>query len=190
MVDISGAEQVHEVGCGEGELSIHLARLGKTVRGSDFSVKIIDRAREQAKQTVIASPGSIAFRTADIYRLNPEIDAATLIVCCEVMEHLDRPQDALESLTTLARPYLIVSVPREPIWRILNLARGKYVSQLGNTPGHVQHWTRRGFLKMLTRHVDVVATRSPLPWTMALCRSRGTKLTPSEELAGSRPGTP
>ncbi len=178
LVDVSGATAVHEVGCGEGELGIHLARRGLAVRASDFSVKIIDRARERAKQAAIAPPGSLEFRTADLYRLNPETDAAPLIVCCEVLEHLDRPQAALESLAALARPYLLLSVPREPIWRILNLARGKYFTRLGNTPGHVQAWSRRGFLKLLARHVDVVATRSPLPWTMALCRSRARAAAP------------
>jgi hypothetical protein len=30
-------------------------------------------------------------------------------------------------------------VPREPIWRIGNMARGRYLGDLGNTPGHIQH---------------------------------------------------
>ena len=173
LVELSGAAEVHEVGCGEGELSIRLARLGKKVRASDFSTQIIDRARERARRAAIASPGSVKFQTRDIYRLDPETDAAPLIVCCEVLEHLERPEVALESLAALARPDLIVSVPREPIWRILNLARGKYLSRFGNTPGHVQAWSRWGFMKLLARHFDLVAVRSPLPWTMALCRSRG-----------------
>ena len=172
LVDATGATQVHEVGCGEGELSIHLAKLGKTVRGSDFSLKIIERAGERARQTPIPAPGSVEFRTADIYQLDPDTDGAPLVVCCEVLEHLEQPAVALESLAGLARPHLIVSVPREPLWRILNVARGRYVSRLGNTPGHIQGWTRKGFITLLDQHFDVVATRSPLPWTMALCRSR------------------
>ncbi len=178
LVEVSGAMEVHEVGCGEGELSIYLARLGKAVRASDFSIKIIDRARTLSGQATIAPPGSVEFRAADLYRLNQETDSAPLIVCCEVLEHLEQPRAALERLAALARPYLIVSVPREPIWRILNLARGKYLSRLGNTPGHVQAWTRRSFMRLLDQHFDIVAARSPLPWTMALCRSRG-KVAPS-----------
>jgi len=64
-------------------------------------------------------------------------------------------------------------VPREPIWRALNLARGKYVRDLGNTPGHLGHWSRRGFLELLGGRLEVVAVRTPLPWTMALCRANG-----------------
>jgi hypothetical protein len=65
----------------------------------------------------------------------------------------------------------LVSVPREPLWRALNLARLKYVSELGNTSGHLGHWSKRGFVEFLSQRVEVVEVRSPLPWTMALCRA-------------------
>jgi hypothetical protein len=79
----------------------------------------------------------------------------------------------LDRLEALAAPWLIVSVPREPLWRGLNLARLSYVGALGNTPGHLNHWSKRGFLRFLESRVDVVETRNPLPWTMALCRADG-----------------
>jgi hypothetical protein len=87
------------------------------------------------------------------------------------LEHLDDPGAALETVGRLASPWAIVSVPREPLWRTLNLGRLKYVRDLGNTPGHLQHWSRRSFLRFLEARLNVVAVRSPLPWTMALCRS-------------------
>src|SRR5690606_17786231 len=106
-----------------------------------------------------------------IYDLEPARDAAELVVCCEVLEHLDRPEEALRVLTGLASPWLILSVPREPLWSALNVARGKYWSSLGNTPGHVQRWSSRRFVGLLARHVEVVEVRRPLPWTMVLCRA-------------------
>ncbi|MGH6886402.1 MAG: class I SAM-dependent methyltransferase, partial [Geminicoccales bacterium] len=114
----------------------------------------------------------IAFQVADLYRLDPDRDAAELIVCCEVLEHLPDAARALDVLAQLARPHLIASVPKEPLWRILNVARGKYWSDLGNTPGHLQHWSGRAFTKLLRERFEVVEVRNPLPWTMALCRSR------------------
>ena len=68
--------------------------------------------------------------------------------------------------------HLLVSVPREPLWRALNVGRGAYVRQLGNTPGHVNHWSKAGFLRMLERHGDVLEARSPFPWTMVLVAVR------------------
>ena len=60
----------------------------------------------------------------------------------------------------------VASVPFEPIWRAGNLARRRYVRELGNTPGHVNHWTRWGFQKFVETRFHVQQVRSPLPWTM------------------------
>jgi 2-polyprenyl-3-methyl-5-hydroxy-6-metoxy-1,4-benzoquinol methylase len=162
------AGEAHEVGCGEGELSLMLAREGLRMRGSDVSAEVIEEARRRAT----AAGLEVQYRTAPIESLAPPGDAAELVVCCEVLEHLADPERALDRLVELAQPWLLVSVPREPLWRVLNLARFKYVGELGNTPGHLGHWSRRGFLGLLRSRVEVVDVRSPVPWTMALCRTR------------------
>jgi 2-polyprenyl-3-methyl-5-hydroxy-6-metoxy-1,4-benzoquinol methylase len=168
LVRRSGARAVHEVGCGEGFLARRLAADGCAVRGSDLSSATIAEAR---RRSAGITP-SIAFQVADLYRLDPERDAAELIVCCEVLEHLPDTGRALDVLGQLARPHLIASVPREPLWRLLNVARGRYWSELGNTPGHLQHWSERAFTALLAQRFEVVEVRNPLPWTMALCRVR------------------
>ena len=63
-------------------------------------------------------------------------------------------------------------VPFEPLWRIGNMARRRYLRQLGNTPGHVNHWTRWGFRRFVARRFAVDAVSSPLPWTMVRARRR------------------
>lgn len=168
LVQRSGATDLHEVGCGEGLLALELARRGRRVRGSDFSQRIVEIARANARDRGL----DVGFEVAGIEALVPERHAAELVVCCEVIEHLSDPDAGLRTLAALASPYLLVSVPREPLWRILNLARGRYWSAAGNTPGHLQHWSRRGFLRFLERRVEVLEVRSPLPWTVALCRTR------------------
>lgn len=165
LAEITRAAGVLEVGCGEGHLCEALARPGRLVRGVDISPEVIAEAGQRAG-------AGVQLGVASVYDLSPPRDAADLVVCCEVLEHLAEPDRALAILAGLARPWLLVSVPQEPLWRVLNMLRGKYLGALGNTPGHVQHWSRRGFLDMLARHVDIVAVRTPLPWTMALCRSR------------------
>ena len=59
--------------------------------------------------------------------------------------------------------HLLVSVPREPLWRGLNMARGAYIKDLGNTPGHLNHWSRKAFVELLGRHGTVEEIRSPVP---------------------------
>jgi len=167
LVQSTGAAEVHEVGCGEGNLARLLAGLVPAVRASDFSHQVIREARRE----VGSSGAAVDFLVADVFTLDPDEHGAELVVCCEVLEHLERPEAALERLAELARPWLLVSVPWEPLWRVLNVARGKYLAAAGNTPGHLNHWTRRGFLRFLERRVEVVEVRTPFPWTMALCRA-------------------
>jgi hypothetical protein len=90
------------------------------------------------------------------------------VLAIEVLEHVPGPDAALRR----ARPRvltatLVASVPFEPVWRLGNMARRRYLRDLGNTPGHVNHWTRWGFGRASSAArftVDRVA--SPLPWTM------------------------
>ena len=50
------------------------------------------------------------------------------------------------------------------------MARGAYWRDLGNTPGHVNHWSKRAFVDLLSRYGTVEEARSPFPWTMVLVR--------------------
>jgi SAM-dependent methyltransferase len=167
LVALTGAREAHEIGCGEGEISIRLAQGGIRTRGSDLAVEVIAEARRRAARAGV----EVEYRPAPIEELAPERDAAELIVCCEVLEHLPDPDRGLDVLASLARPWLVVSVPREPVWRLLNVARGRYLGDGGNTPGHLNHWSRRGFVGWLSSRFAVVEVRAPLPWTIALCRA-------------------
>ena len=96
-----------------------------------------------------------------------EFDVATAI---EVLEHVPDPEHTVAEMARVASGHLLVSVPREPMWRMLNMARGAYIKDLGNTPGHLNHWSKRSFIKLLSQHGEVVEARSPFPWTMLLVR--------------------
>ena len=161
----SGATRAFEAGCGEGHLAARLAAMGVQVRASDFSSEIISKAN-----ALHAGP-DVDFCVRSVYDLEPS-DSAPLIVCCEVLEHLEEPDKALERLQSLDGEWYIISVPREPLWCVLNMVRGKYLGSWGNTPGHIQHWGKGAFLNMLGRYFEVVDVKSPLPWTMALCRKK------------------
>jgi SAM-dependent methyltransferase len=99
-----------------------------------------------------------------------EFDVATAI---EVLEHVPDPKVTLSEMARCATRYLLVSVPREPLWRALNMARGAYWKDLGNSPGHLNHWSKRSFVSLLSEYGEVVEARSPFPWTMLLVRLPG-----------------
>lgn len=162
----TGAREAFEAGCGEGHLSLRLEQAGLRVNGIDLEASAIEEAHANAA----AQDASAHFERGDLFALDPAKHGSELVVSCEVLEHVPEPERALEVLTSLAQPWLLVSVPREPVWRAMNMARGKYLGQLGNTPGHIQHWSASGFRRLVSRYARIVETAQPLPWTMLLCR--------------------
>ena len=155
-----------DVGCGEGVLVHRWAqRLGETrVVGIDLEEESI-----QAGWAERQAP-NLEYRVMPAENLpfaDNEFDLATAI---EVLEHVPDPEHTLAEMARCAERHLLVSVPREPLWRMLNMARGAYLAQLGNTPGHLNHWSKRSFVQLLARHGEVVEARSPFPWTMLLVR--------------------
>jgi SAM-dependent methyltransferase len=112
---------------------------------------------------------------ADIASLPFPPRAFDLVMAIEVLEHVTDPAAALADLVRVSRGPLVLSVPREPIWRVANMARGKYLADLGNTPGHIQHWSRRGFAELVGSQVEVVNVRTPFPWTMIEARPHRTR---------------
>jgi 2-polyprenyl-3-methyl-5-hydroxy-6-metoxy-1,4-benzoquinol methylase len=156
-----------DVGCGEGVLVQRWAqRLGERARVVGIDLE------EESIQAGWARHGAanLEYRIVSVQDLpfaENEFDVASAI---EVLEHVPDPERTLSEMARCARGHLLVSVPREPLWRGLNMARGAYWRELGNTPGHLNHWSRRGFVKLLSRHGEVMEVRSPFPWTMLLVR--------------------
>jgi len=155
-----------DVGCGEGVL---VQRWAQSL--SDRRVVGIDLEEEsiQAGWSEHQAP-NLEYRTMpaeDLPFAADEFDMATAI---EVLEHVPDPGHTVAEMARCAERHLLVSVPREPLWRMLNMARGAYIGDLGNTPGHLNHWSRRSFVRLLSRHGEIVEVRSPFPWTMLLVR--------------------
>lgn len=166
MVASIDPPSIHEIGCGEGYVISRFANGKRVLAGSDFSEQVVRKAH-QLWDTL-----NISFKVATVYELTPKGDCAHLVLCCEVLEHLKSPDVAINKLAEIADPYLIISVPQEPLWRILNIMRGKYLLNLGNTPGHLNHWSKAGFLQLLNKQFEILTVETPLPWTMVLCRAR------------------
>ena len=166
LVDLAEPESLLDVGCGEGVLVQRLAhRLGsRRVVGVDLQEESI-----QAGWSEHPAP-NLEYRTMAAGELPFAAGEFDVVSAIEVLEHVPDPQRMLREMARCAGRHLLVSVPREPLWRALNLARGAYWSQLGNTPGHLNHGSRHAFIALLRRHGEIAAVRSPFPWTMLLVR--------------------
>jgi len=166
LFEAAAPESVLDVGCGEGVLTERWARRldDKPVLGID-----LPDPKLEAQWSARRRP-NLEFRALPAEELPFDEDEFDLAAAIEVLEHVPDPRATLAAMARVARHHLLVSVPREPLWRALNVARGAYVRSLGNTPGHLNHWSKRGFVDLLASYGDVLEIRSPFPWTMLLVR--------------------
>ena len=159
-------KSILDVGCGEGVLTEQWA---DQINGGRIVGVDLDDAKLKAEWAK-RQRGNLSYVTVEAGNLpfaDGEFDLATAI---EVLEHVPDPEHTVAEMARCSSGHILVSVPREPLWRIVNCARGKYLTSLGNTPGHVNHWSKRSFVKMLAQHGEVTESRSPFPWTMLLVR--------------------
>jgi ubiquinone/menaquinone biosynthesis C-methylase UbiE len=165
LIDLAAPASILDVGCGEGVLAgawrgrRGVERVvGVDVEDAGLRAEWAGRERAGFELRAIAPAPPLPF---------PD-DSFDLVAAVEVLEHVADPDALLAELARVARAHVLVSTPREPLWRLLNLARGAYWRSLGNTPGHVHHFSRRALAARVAARGRVRAVRSPLPWTVAL----------------------
>jgi ubiquinone/menaquinone biosynthesis C-methylase UbiE len=159
---------VLDVGCGEGVLTEQWA--DRIAPGRIVGIDLDDP--KLAAEWAGRQRPNLTFAPMEVEGLRFADDEFDLVAATEVLEHVTDPERALAEMARVAGRHLLVSVPHEPLWRALNMARGAYLRQLGNTPGHLNHWTRRSFVRLLGRYGEVVEIRAPFPWTMLLVAVR------------------
>lgn len=160
--------RVIELGCGEGFSTQKLQQfMPKNVKleASEYVEHQIPLAKKR-------NPG-LKITQESIYELTHKDNTFDLVFLPEVLEHLDYPDKALAEIRRVVKPggYLIIGVPHEPLWCILNMLRGKYLKNFGNTPGHLNHWMTTGLKRFVVKRFGTVeATKTPLPWTILLAK--------------------
>lgn len=158
------ADKVLEVGCGPGFSTAYLSKIfqGKNFTASEYDKDLVAEARRRN--------AGISIAQESVYDLKREDGSFDLVILLEVLEHLEDPESALKEIWRVLRTggKCILSVPREPLWRSLNMMRGKYWKNLGNTPGHINHWSTRMFTDLVAKYFRVTKVSAPLPWTIVL----------------------
>lgn len=151
-----------DVGCGEGFTTEEIRKAtALKIKGIELEADVVEQAKKLHP--------NISFAVGSAYEIDERKESYDLVLASEVLEHLEEPETALIEMKRVSRKYCVFSVPNEPWWRIVNVLRGAYLSDLGNTPGHLNHWSKRSFEKMLKKHFKHVEVRNALLWNMALC---------------------
>ncbi|MES0488754.1 MAG: class I SAM-dependent methyltransferase [Leptospirales bacterium] len=157
-----------EIGCGEGNNVVEIKDLNSDAHytGTDIDHDLLEQTKEKGADDVIYTDPekAISIKFPD--------NSFTTVMMVEVLEHLPDPELALKEAARLTSDQFIATVPLEPLWRFMNLMRFKYISDLGNTPGHINHWGRSSFRKLISRHFDIVECKIQLPWIMIRARKR------------------
>ena len=155
-----------DAGCGEG-FTLHKlqqAKIGKELSGFDSLDKAIKIGKKQYK--------SLDLKVDNIYDIKSPANAYDVVICSEVLEHLEHPESALKELIRVSKKYVVLSVPQEPYFMIGNFLRGKNLKRWGNDIEHIQHWTNRGFKGFISKYLKIKTNLTPLPWSLIVAEKR------------------
>lgn len=162
---IGGAnpKTILDVGCGEGYTTMCIKNSFPEVEieGIEFGETVLKKACELHPH--------IRFEQGSIYSIKRGNESYDLVLSSEVLEHLDNPINGLLELKRVSNRFVLISVPNEPWWRIANLLRFAYITDLGNTPGHINHWSKRSFTEFLKQHFEKVIVKNAVLWNIAVC---------------------
>jgi len=161
VLKAQAVESAHEIGAGEGRSTVKLNKMVPNLSASEYVDDLVTLAKGNNPQLNVFQES--------VYELKKRESSVDLVFLLEVLEHLDHPELALDEIRRISSKYLILGVPREPLWRFLNMCRLKYLSEFGNTPGHLNHWSKRALINLIEEKFGkVIAVESPLPWTIVL----------------------
>jgi len=164
--DMLGKLQVSsilDVGCGSAYVTNHLANLlrSTTVIGVDNNQLRLDIAylRYPHLELQFADGTGLPFK-------NNQFDLVSLT---QVLEHMEDPSLIINELYRVSNRYVFLSVPDDLLWRLGNLARGKYWSNFGNPEGHIRDWNKASLEEFLSKFFYSVEVRRCYIWLIALC---------------------
>ena len=166
MIDTARPSDLLDVGCGEGIVTARIAARAGVSRalGLDRESELLRGHWAQHRCA------GLDFDIGDAHALPFDDGTWDLACSIEVLEQVQDPREALGELARVARRHVLVSVPREPIWRVLNVARGAYLRAWGTPPGSVHSFSSRAFIKLCRTAGEPAKVATPLPWTMVLLR--------------------
>lgn len=160
----SESPQLLDVGCGEG----FTAAILKQNYGGMLQITGIDYSEGAVGQAKKMCPAA-DFMVGSVYNLPFDDNSMDIVLCSEVLEHLEEPEKGLRELLRVAKHSVILSVPNEPFFRIGNMLALKNVSRLGDPPDHIQHWSAGRFVKWVKKNADGFCyCQKSFPWTISV----------------------
>ena len=157
---------VLDVGCGEGFTleRLHKKNIGENLVGIDFLKRAIEIGKKERPH--------LDLRQGNIYKIPFKDNSFDLVICSEVLEHVDDPEKGLKELVRVTKKNLLLSVPNEPLFMMANFLRGKNLSRWGNDIEHINHWSTDKFKKFVGSEITVKKVLRPFPWTLLIAEKK------------------
>lgn len=156
------SRSVLEMACGRGGLACRVARTSTPpptlLIAADVSATAIRKARAFASAQQV---DSVRWMVADLHELAHAPATFDTVICCETVEHLSRPQEALAEIARVLKPggRLLLTTPN-------------YLSPLGLYRGYLRLRGRR-----FTEVGQPINRFTMLPRTVLWLRSAGLRVT-------------
>ncbi len=157
-----------DAGCGEGFIAEQIKQYFPkwNITGVDGAEEAVLFAKKHVK--------GVSFEVGNLYSLDFPNRAFDIVVCSEVLEHLDDHELALKELNRVSKLVLLLTVPHEPWFRLGNLAAFHNISRLGNPVDHVNHWSFSEFQKFTRELLTDFECKYEIsfPWSICLAVRR------------------
>lgn len=162
MIGYSEPKTVLDAGCGEGIISQYI------LSQFNFNMYGIDMSRDMLSKSSKILPVACA----SVHKLPFNDKTFDLVICLEVIEHIEMPEKGLLEIARVGE-YAIISVPNDILMRIGNISRGKYLRSFGNFPDHKNHWKYSTFKKLLENYFEILDFKiSGFVWLIAIVKPK------------------
>lgn len=153
--------RILDAGCGEGYIDrLILDEIDNVqIVGLEYTEEAIEIAKSVNPQT--------EYINGDICQIPFEDDSFDYVICTEVLEHLSEPKKALEELIRVSKGKLLITVPHEPWFCMGNMLALKNITRFGNPIDHINHWTKKSFLRFLNSIINGWEISGSFPWIVA-----------------------
>jgi SAM-dependent methyltransferase len=128
-----------EAGCADGMMTAELAQIARDVWAFDISREMVRRCPQLP---------NVYYAVADIETV-PFAGHADMIVCCEVLEHVEHPRGVIERMVRAADRVLCTCPVTEPLNEdAFDLGLYRHEQKAGDASGHIWAMDMDGFLSL------------------------------------------
>lgn len=149
-----------DAGCGEGFTTVLLS--------NKYEIKAIDTEKFYINYArMFNKRNNISYEVCDIFDINYK-KQFDLVLCNEVLEHIEDYDKAIKLLKSASKKYLLISVPNEPYFQIANFLRLRHLKTFGNLPDHKNRWTTKKIREIMAKYGKIETTKTSSFWNFVL----------------------